>query len=95
MSPIFVCLALTTLMPLLNEATMRYRWYGQKVNHLMNIDDLEHFAKSNMENRNLMKIVHNFSSERRINKELEKRVRVSLTGRKRISFENNTLNIIT
>jgi len=63
LSPLLFCLALAPLSSLLSESSYGYEIYGQKITHLLYIDDLETYARDDEHQTGLLKIVKTLSND--------------------------------
>ena len=63
LSSLLFCLALAPLSSLLNESSYGYEIYGQKITHLLYIDDLKTYARDDEHQTGLLKIVKTLSND--------------------------------
>lgn len=93
LSPLLFCMSLIPLTNMINRQGLGYEIDGEnKVSHLLYMDDLKIFGKSEEQMRQAMHIVKTFSDDIRMEFGLEKCATVVFKGGKRIHGRNLQLN---
>ena len=91
-SPLLFCLALTPLSMLLDTLNGYQATSTKQVNHLLYMDDLKLFAKTDVQLERLLHVVHMFSSDICLTFGLDKCAKSSVTRGKIVSSDDITLS---
>lgn len=96
LSPLLFCMALAPLSSMLNSTTYGYKTQsGEKINHLLYMDDLKTYAKDDSEQKGLLHTVKTFSDDIKMEFGLDKCAKATFKQGKLTSSENIQIDIGT
>lgn len=95
LSPLLFCIALAPLSSLLNESNYGYKISNANITHLFYMDDLKTYAKSDEDQKGLLKIVKGFSDDIRMDFGLDKCAKATFKRGKLAKTENIELDVGT
>jgi len=95
LSPLLICIALTPLSSLLNESNYGYKISNANITHLFYMGDLKTYAKSDEDQKGLLKIIKVFSDDIRMEFGLDKCAKATFKRGKLAKTENIELDFGT
>ena len=93
LSPPLFCIALAPLSSLLNESNYGYKISNANITHLFYMDDLKTYAKSDEDQKGLLKIVKGFSDDIRMDLGLDKCAKATFKRGKLAKTENIEIDV--
>ena len=95
LSPLLFCIALAPLSSLLNESNCGYKISNANMTHLFYMDDLKTYAKSEEDQKSLLKIVKGFSDDIRMEFGLDKCAKAAFKRGRLAKTKNIELDVGT